>query len=64
VLFTVADPRDIAMWLSGYFNSKANNTVLDTQKFRDHARQVMDYCQQNFKTPVMEAAQKVLGLTK
>jgi acid stress chaperone HdeB len=64
VLFTVADPRDIAMGLSGYFNSKANNTVLDTQKFRDHARQVMDYCQQNFKTPVMEAAQKVLGLTK
>jgi hypothetical protein len=62
VLFTVADPRDIAMWLSGYFNSKVNNTVLDTQQFRDHARQVMDYCQQNFKTPVMEAAEKVLGL--
>src|SRR5947207_12181353 len=51
VLFTVADPRDIAMWLSGYFNSKSNNTVLDTQQFREHARQVMDYCQQNFKTP-------------
>jgi hypothetical protein len=62
VLFTVADPHDIAMWLSGYFNSKANNTVLDTQKFRDHAKLVMDYCQQNFKTPVMEAAEKVLGL--
>ena len=62
VLFTVADPRDIAMWLSGYFNSKTNNTLLDTQKFREHARQVMDYCQQNFKTPVMEAAEKVLGL--
>jgi acid stress chaperone HdeB len=62
VLFTVADPHDIAMWLSGYFNSKTNNTVLDTQKFREHAKQVMDYCQQNFKTPVMEAAEKVLGL--
>jgi acid stress chaperone HdeB len=57
VLFTVADQRDIAMWLSGYFNSKSNNTVLDTQKFREHAKQVMDYCQQNFKSPVMEAAQ-------
>jgi acid stress chaperone HdeB len=62
VLFTVADPRDIAMWLSGYFNAKRNNTLLDTQQFRDHAKQVMDYCQQNFKTPVMEAAEKVLGL--
>ena len=64
VLFTVADPRDIAMWLSGYFNSKVNNTVLDTQQFRDHARQVMDYCQLNLKTPVMQAAEKVLGLAK
>jgi acid stress chaperone HdeB len=62
VLFMVADPRDIAMWLSGYFNSKSKNTVLDTQKFSEHAKQVMDYCQQNFKSPVMAAAQKVLGL--
>ena len=52
------------MWLSGYFNSKNNNTVLDTQQFREHARQVMDYCQLNLKTPVMEAAEKVLGLSK
>jgi acid stress chaperone HdeB len=64
VLFTVADPHDIAMWLSGYFNSKRNNTVLDTQQFREHARKVMDYCQLNLKTPVMEAAEKVLGLSK
>jgi acid stress chaperone HdeB len=63
VLFTVADPHDIAMWLSGYFNSKNNNTVLDTQQFREHAQKVMDYCQLNFKTPVMEAAEKVLGLS-
>jgi acid stress chaperone HdeB len=64
VLFTVADPRDIAMWLSGYFNAKKNNTLLDTQQFREHAKQVMDYCQLNLKTPVMEAAEKVLGIRK
>jgi acid stress chaperone HdeB len=64
VLFTVADPHDIAMWLSGYFNGKRDNTVLDTQQFRLHAKQVMDYCQLNLKTPVIEAAEKVLGLRK
>jgi acid stress chaperone HdeB len=64
VLFTVADPHDIAMWLSGYFNAKKNNTLLDTQQFREHAKQVMDYCQLNLKTPVMEAAEKVLGIRK
>jgi acid stress chaperone HdeB len=64
VLFTVADPHDIAMWLSGYYNAKRNNILLDTQQFREHAKQVMDYCQLNLKAPVMEAAEKVLGLRK
>jgi hypothetical protein len=64
VLFTVADPHDIAMWLSGYYNAKKNNTLLDTQQFREHAKQVMDFCQLNLKTPVMEAAEKVLGIGK
>jgi acid stress chaperone HdeB len=64
VLFTVADPHDIAMWLSGYFNGQKSNTVLDTQQFREHAKKVMDYCQLNLKTPVMEAAERVLGIRK
>ena len=28
VLFTVADPHDIAMWLSGYYNSRRPTTPL------------------------------------
>ena len=64
VLFTVADPRDIAMWLSGYYNSKRNNTVLDTQEFRERARKVMEYCQLNPKTTVMEAVERVTASSK
>lgn len=64
ILFRVADPHDIAMWLSGYYNAKRNNTVLDTQEFRDHAQKVMDYCQLNLKTTVMDAAEKVLGIKR
>jgi len=64
ILFRVADPHDIAMWLSGYYNSKRNNTVLDTQEFRDHAQKVMDYCQLNLKTTVMDAVEKVLNIKK
>ncbi len=30
ILYSVADPKDIAMWLSGYYNAKRNNTVIDT----------------------------------
>jgi acid stress chaperone HdeB len=61
ILFTVADPHDIAVWLSGYYNGKRNNTTLDTQEFREHGKKVMEYCQLNLKSTVMDAAEKVLG---
>ena len=64
ILFTVADPHDIAVWLSGYYNGKRNNTVLDTQEFRDHGKKVMDYCQLNLKSTVMDAVEKVLGVKR
>ena len=64
VLFTVADPRDIVMWLSVYYNGKRNNTVLDTQEFRQRARKVMEYCQLNPKATVMEAVEKIVGVSK
>ena len=64
ILFTVADPKDIAMWLSGYYNAKRNNTVLDTQEFREHGKKVMDYCQLNLKSTVMDAVEKVLDVKR
>jgi acid stress chaperone HdeB len=64
ILFTMGDPKDIAMWLSGYYNAKRNNTVLDVQEFRDAGKKVMDYCQLNLKTTVMDAAEKALGVKR
>ncbi len=52
------------MWLSGYYNGKRNNTVLDTQEFREHGRKVMDYCQLNLKSTVMDAVEQVLGVKR
>jgi acid stress chaperone HdeB len=64
ILYTVADPHDIAMWLSGYYNGKRNNTVLDTQQVREHGKKVMDYCELNLKSTVMDAVEKVLGAAR
>jgi hypothetical protein len=61
ILFSVGDPHDIAVWLNGYYNGKRNNTILDTQEFREHAKKVMEYCESNPKSTVMDAAEKVLG---
>jgi hypothetical protein len=64
ILFTVANPHDIAVWLSGYYNAKRNNTVIDTQELREHARKVTDYCELNLKLTVMDAVEKVLELKR
>src|SRR5215468_4403489 len=35
-LFKVTDPRNIAIWISGYYNGKRNNTVIDTQQLNEY----------------------------
>jgi hypothetical protein len=61
ILFTVANPHDIAVWLSGYYNGKRNNTIIDTPELREHAKKVTEYCEFNLKSTVMDAVEKVLG---
>src|ERR1700760_845774 len=51
ILFTMGDPKDIAMWLSGYYNAKRNNTVLDVQEFRTPARRGRDFAHSTLKRP-------------
>ena len=63
-LFAMGDPKDIAMWMTGYYSAKRNNTAFDLQEFREASKKVMDYCQANLKTPVMDAAEKVLGVKR
>jgi hypothetical protein len=36
----------------------------DLQEFHEASKKVMDYCQANLKTPVMDAAEKVLGVKR
>jgi HdeA/HdeB family len=34
ILFAMGDPKDISMWLSGYYSAKRNNTAFDVQVSR------------------------------
>ena len=64
ILFTMGDPKDIAMWMTGYYSGRRNNTAFDVQEFRDGSKKLLDYCQLNLKTTVMDAAEKVLGVKR
>ena len=56
-------PRLIAAWLSGYYNVKRNNRVIDLQTLEENMSKVKNYCsdEKNFKVPVMKAVEQILG---
>jgi acid stress chaperone HdeB len=61
--FTIADPRDIAIWLSGYYHGKAGSTVLEPQTLKQNADKLKSLCFRpvNANLPVMQAIDKALG---
>jgi hypothetical protein len=54
----------IANWLSGYFNGKNNNTIVDLGTMARNKDKVEDYCRMNLDTTIIEAAKSALGLGK
>src|SRR3974377_486435 len=54
----------IVMWLSGYYNGKRNNTIIDPDAVKKNEEKVSQYCYQHRETPFMRAAKTVLGFDK
>ena len=52
----------IANWLSGYFNGKNNNTIVDLGTMAKNKDKVEDYCRMNLDITIIEAAKSALGL--
>jgi acid stress chaperone HdeB len=55
--YKITNPQNIAIWLSGYYNGKRGNTVIDTQGLAKNARKVQDYCLTKPQVPVMQAVE-------
>jgi HdeA/HdeB family len=53
--------KSLAIWLSGYYNAKRDNTVLDLGALAKNVDKVEDYCRMNEDVTVMEAVTKALG---
>jgi hypothetical protein len=53
----------IANWLSGYYHAKRNNWIVDSESFENNVNKLNNYCydEKNFKVPIMEAVERVLG---
>jgi len=64
LLDKVASTKSVAIWLSGYYNGKRGNTVIDLGDTEQKADKVQDYCRLNLDTTVMDAVKNTLGLDK
>jgi acid stress chaperone HdeB len=60
-LFKVTDPQNIAIWLSGYYHGKRDNTLLDTQQLAAYADKIKTYCRLKPAVTVMQAVETVFG---
>lgn len=57
----VADPKLIAVWLSGFHNGKRDDTLVDTEKLDADTDKLRTFCISNREMPVMEAVEKVVS---
>jgi acid stress chaperone HdeB len=62
--YKIADPKDIALWLSGFYNGKRDNTVIDPQALKENSDKVVSYCLQHPDVPVMQAVETLFGAKK
>ena len=62
----VGPPRLVAAWLSGFYNGKRNNVVLDSENFQTNLSKLENFCydEKNFKVSVMRALERVMESAK
>jgi hypothetical protein len=59
--YRITDPRNIAIWLSGYYNGKRDNTVIDTQVFNENYTKLRDLCITNPRLTVIQAVERLFS---
>ena len=60
--YTIADPKDIALWLNGYYTGKRDGgTLLDTQALKGNYEKLRSYCLINQNTPIVQAAETLFS---
>ena len=64
--FTVADPRDLNIWLSGYYHGKQGSTVFEPQTLKQNAEKLRAAClrKENSDLPVLQVIEKEQGRGK
>ena len=60
ILEKITESQNIALWLSGYYHARQNNTLVDTQQLTANAEKIRQYCILKPDITVMQAVETVL----
>jgi acid stress chaperone HdeB len=63
-LYKITDPRNIAIWLSGYYHGKRDSTTVDTQQLTANVKKITDYCIMKPQETVWNAVETIFGPLK
>ena len=58
--YSITDPNNIALWLSGYYNGQRNNTIISVSSFKENLAKLKDYCITGPTKTVMQAVEAIL----
>ena len=61
IKYKIAEPKLIAIWLSGYFHGKRGDATLDTQRLVADADLIENYCFANADALLMQSVEKLIG---
>ncbi len=62
--YKITNDESVAIWLSGYYNGRRGNTIIDPQTIKTNAGKVRTYCIMTPDVTVMQAIETVLGANK
>jgi acid stress chaperone HdeB len=63
--YSIADPKDIALWLNGYYTGeRGGSTLIDTQASKASYDKLRSYCLVNQDTLIMQAVETLLNAGK
>ena len=63
-LYKITDPKNIAIWLSGYYHGKRDSTTVDTQQLAANLKKITDYCIMKPQETVWHAVETTFGPLK
>jgi acid stress chaperone HdeB len=59
--YKFVNPDKIAIWLSGYYNGKLGNTIIDAQTLDENSNKLLRYCLNHPQTKIMDAVEESQG---